>query len=117
MIACEATRAASIPESPTLCNLDKSSMPEPLSVVAAIAAMTAARFELVTPAMPMSAKSSGVNAGEATPPAAVTANRSTTLAIASSSSNVSTSSLERESRIELRRLAWADVVIAVNPSC
>ena len=105
MIACEATRAASIPESPTLCNLDRLSIPEPLSAVAAIAAITAARFELVTPAIPTSTKSSGVKTGEATPPAATTANRTTTLAIASNSTNVSTSSLDRASRIELKRPA------------
>ena len=85
MIACDAPRAAEIPASTFACNLARLSIPEPLSVVAAIAAITAARFEFVTPVMPMRAKSSGVNAGEATPPAAVTAKRATTLAIACSS--------------------------------
>ena len=85
MIACEAPRAAEIPASTFACNLARLSIPEPLSVVAAIAAITAARFESVTPVMPMRAKSSGVNAGEATPPDAIAAKRATTLAIACSS--------------------------------
>ena len=115
MIACEAPRAAAIPASTFACNFVRESISEPLSEVATIAAITAARFEVVTPATPMSAKSSGVNTGEATPPAATAASRATTLAIPCSSTYVSTSFLARASRIELRRLAWADVEMAVNP--
>ena len=61
------------------------STPEPLSAVAASAASTAAKLSAFTPLMPIAASASGVRAGEALPPAAVSKIPATVAASASSS--------------------------------
>ena len=92
------------------------STPEPLSTVAASAAITAARLSAFTPVTPIAASASGVSAGEALPPAAVAKIPATVAASATSSDWVSTAVEESLSIMSLSNDAFAAVSMLVMPS-
>ena len=92
------------------------STPEPLSAVAASAAITAARLSAFTPVTPIAASASGVSAGEALPPAAVAKIPATVAASATSSDWVSTAVEESLSIMSLSNDAFAAVSMLVMPS-
>ena len=92
------------------------STPEPLSAVVARAAITAARLSEFTPLMPIAASASGVSAGDAFPPAAVSKMPATVAASATSSACVSTADDESSSMTSLSKDALAAVSILLMPS-
>ena len=115
-ITASAALDAATDESMTVNSSLSESTPEPLSAVAASAAMTAAKLSAFTPLMPIAASASGVSAGDAFPPAAVSKMPATVAASAASSACVSTADDESLSIMSLSSDAFAAVSILVKPS-
>ena len=78
--------------------------------------MTAAKLSAFTPLIPIAASASGVRAGEALPPAAVSKTPATVAASATSSACVSTADGESLSIMSLSNDAFAAVSMLVMPS-
>ena len=95
---------------------ESESKPDPSSADADIAANTASIFSAVTPDTPIRANDSGVSAGLAVPPAAVSNKPATTPAIADNSAKVLTSLDDFVSSTSSMSNARAELLISISPS-